>query len=129
MLRSKHTHHHEHYNGQGYPDGLKGNDIPLEARILHLADAVEAMASDRPYHQAMESRAILEELHSLSGEQFDPSVVQAFARIMERESQEIIKNSAVKVEHKLSIRSNIVSEPVFSFAEINRPPWQTPNYY
>jgi putative nucleotidyltransferase with HDIG domain len=90
-------HHHEHYDGGGYPDRLSGQDIPLEARIMSLADAVEAMASDRPYRRGTDSPFILRELQAGLGSQFDPLVVQAFRQIVSREGEGAIVNSAKEV--------------------------------
>jgi putative nucleotidyltransferase with HDIG domain len=88
-------HHHERYDGRGYPDHLWAQNIPLEARILALADAVEAMASDRPYRRAMDTQAILEEIQSQAGLQFDPDVVSAFWNVVQKSSTPVIINSAV----------------------------------
>ena len=74
-------HHHEFYDGSGYPDGLKGNDIPLPARVLVVADAIDAMSSDRPYRKALSKEQILHELHRCSGTQFDPDIVKVFLSI------------------------------------------------
>ena len=87
-------HHHERWDGQGYPLGLAGEAIPLEARILNVCDSVEAMASDRPYHQAMSAAEITAELQRCAGSQFDPVVVQAFTRITEHEGAGLVVNSA-----------------------------------
>jgi len=74
-------HHHEWYNGSGYPDRLIGEEIPLLARVLHVADAFEAMTASRPYRPIPLSTAeALEELHRYAGIQFDPIVVEAFDR-------------------------------------------------
>jgi diguanylate cyclase (GGDEF)-like protein len=70
--------HHERIDGRGYPFGLAGEAIPLEARILAVADAYEAMTADRPYRSALGHEAAREELHAASGTQFDPRVVDAF---------------------------------------------------
>ncbi|MCB0086125.1 MAG: GAF domain-containing protein, partial [Caldilineaceae bacterium] len=86
--------HHEYYNGRGYPDGLAGKEIPLEARILGVADAVEAMASDRPYRQALTGSDILLELQTHSGSQFDPMIVNAFTRVINAQGETLIVNSA-----------------------------------
>lgn len=86
--------HHEWFNGQGYPHGLEGTEIPLEARILSLADAVEAMASDRPYKKAMSPPAIRDEVKRCAGTQFDPVVANAFARVIESQGEAVIINSA-----------------------------------
>jgi len=74
-------HHHEWYNGSGYPDRLIGEEIPLLARVLHVADAFEAMTASRPYRPIpLTTAEALEELHRYAGIQFDPTVVEAFAR-------------------------------------------------
>jgi diguanylate cyclase (GGDEF)-like protein/putative nucleotidyltransferase with HDIG domain len=90
-------HHHEHYDGDGYPDRLSGANIPIEARILAVADAVEAMASDRPYRHGMTAQEILDELNRNAGTQFDPKVVKAFIQIARSEKDPLIINSARKV--------------------------------
>jgi putative two-component system response regulator len=70
--------HHERWDGGGYPDGLEGTDIPVGARIFAVADALDAMTSDRPYRSAMSWAAAGREILSQNGEQFDPAVVKAF---------------------------------------------------
>jgi len=72
-------HHHERYDGTGYPKGLKGEDIPLESRILAIADVFAALTSDRPYAEALSSAEALEEIKKGAGKQFDPKLVEAFA--------------------------------------------------
>jgi diguanylate cyclase (GGDEF)-like protein/putative nucleotidyltransferase with HDIG domain len=76
-------HHHEHYNGKGYPNGLKSENIPLEARILAIADAYDAMTSTRPYRKQLSPQQALDELKSYAGTQFDPSLVDIFCKIIE----------------------------------------------
>jgi len=71
-------HHHERYDGKGYPDGLAGQQIPRGARILSVADTYDAMTSDRPYRKALSSRTALDELERQINSQFDPAVVEAF---------------------------------------------------
>ena len=73
-------HHHEHWNGSGYPSGLAGEEIPLGARIILVADAFEAITADRPYRKAQSADAALAELRRNAGTQFDPDVVDALAR-------------------------------------------------
>ncbi|WP_238442603.1 HD-GYP domain-containing protein [Desulforamulus reducens] len=77
--------HHEWWNGKGYPLGLKGEEIPLECRILAIADAYDAMSNDRPYRRALEKSIILEELKRCAGIQFDPQLVDVVLRIIEKE--------------------------------------------
>ena len=72
--------HHERWDGAGYPDRLAGSEIPLSARIFAVADAVDAMTSERPYRTARTWEAATSEVASESGQQFDPAVVQAFLR-------------------------------------------------
>ncbi len=70
--------HHEWWNGTGYPDGLRGTDIPIGARILTVVDCFDALVSDRPYRKGMTGSQALNLIQDLSGRQFDPSVVHAF---------------------------------------------------
>lgn len=76
--------HHEAWDGNGYPDHLEGEGIPLEARIVSIADAFEAMTADRPYRKAMTWSVAMERLEQASGTQFDPSLVPAFRTACER---------------------------------------------
>ncbi len=92
-------HHHEHYDGRGYPDGLKERDIPLEARIISVADAVAAMASDRPYRHGMHPESILAEIRAHSGTQFDPVAVAAFCNAVEALGAGVIVNSGIRRSH------------------------------
>lgn len=73
-------HHHEHYDGNGYPDGLAGEAIPLEARIISLPDAFDAMTSARPHRNIMPLQDVLSELEKCKGKQFDPKVLEIFLR-------------------------------------------------
>ncbi len=74
-------HHHERWDGSGYPDGLAGDAIPLGARILAVADTFEAMTWNRPYHEGQRPEQALEELARCAGSQFDPEVVEAFRAV------------------------------------------------
>ncbi len=74
-------HHHEHFNGAGYPHGLRGNEIPIGARIVAVADAYHAMVHDRPYSAARSHEDALAELRRTAGSQFDPAVVEVFCSI------------------------------------------------
>ncbi|MCL6451935.1 MAG: HD-GYP domain-containing protein, partial [Acetobacteraceae bacterium] len=78
-------HHHEHYDGSGYPDGLTGGDIPLGSRILAVADAFDSLTVDQPHRPACTPRMALEELRRHAGTDFDPQVVEGLARVLERE--------------------------------------------
>jgi two-component system, cell cycle response regulator len=79
---------HEHWDGGGYPDALAGADIPLGARVIAVCDAFHAMTTNRPYRDRIAPAEALEELYRCSGTQFDPRVVDAFARALEREAAE-----------------------------------------
>jgi diguanylate cyclase (GGDEF)-like protein len=74
-------HHHEHFNGSGYPHGLRGKEIPLGARIVAVADAYHAMIHDRPYKNARDHDEALRELRSNAGTQFDPEIVNLFCEL------------------------------------------------
>jgi len=77
-------HHHEHWDGSGYPDGLAGEEIPLGSRIILVADAFVAITTDRPYRAAQSEAAALRELRAHAGSQFDPSVVEALERYLDQ---------------------------------------------
>jgi HD-GYP domain-containing protein (c-di-GMP phosphodiesterase class II) len=77
-------HHHEKYNGTGYPSRLKKGQIPEGARIMAVADAFEAMVYGRPYRERMDINSALREIKKKSGTQFDPKVVEAFLRIAKK---------------------------------------------
>ena len=74
-------HSHERWDGNGYPDGLAGEQIPIIARVVAVADAYEALTTARPYREAWTSQEAVEEIRRCSGTQFDPSVVDAFLKI------------------------------------------------
>ena len=74
---------HERWDGGGYPDGLSGQQIPIEARIIHACDAFQAMASDRPYRRARPRDWILKEIRAQAGRQFDPQVAEALLQVIE----------------------------------------------
>jgi HD-GYP domain-containing protein (c-di-GMP phosphodiesterase class II) len=81
--------HHERWDGQGYPDQLKGEAIPLGARILMVADAYLAMTVNRPYQQARVPAVALAELCHCAGTQFDPQVVDALTRLLRQREEEV----------------------------------------
>lgn len=82
-------HHHESYDGAGYPGGLKGEEIPLGSRIVSVIDAFDAMISNRCYRKGLPHQEALRRLHADSGTQFDPMVVECFSRIAEAEVEEV----------------------------------------
>jgi len=85
-------HHHEWYDGstRGYPDQLRGDQIPLGSRVILVADTLEAMTSDRPYRKGLPLETVLAELHKYSGSQFDPVCVDAMLRLLNREGEEFL---------------------------------------
>jgi putative nucleotidyltransferase with HDIG domain len=92
--------HHEHWDGNGYPKGLKGEEIPLGGRIVALADVFDAIISDRPYHRAMPREEALARVRAASGGQFDPRVVEAFFAIYDtvRDQIEAINAAATRFQ-------------------------------
>jgi HD-GYP domain-containing protein (c-di-GMP phosphodiesterase class II) len=82
-------HHHERFDGNGYPDRLAGQEIPLEARILGVVDAFDAMTHDRPYRSALSREKAIAELERGAGTQFDPAVVETFLALVKRRSEEM----------------------------------------
>jgi putative nucleotidyltransferase with HDIG domain len=86
--------HHEWFDGQGYPDGLAGEDISFEARVVAVADVFDALRSERPYRDAMALDRCIELIQSGRGTQFDPRVVQAFLTIVERRHQDRPRDAA-----------------------------------
>jgi ribonuclease P protein subunit RPR2 len=76
--------HHETFDGSGYPEGLRGSDIPITARIFSVVDAFDAMTTDRPYRKAMPVEQAVTELQRMAGSQFDPDVVRAWVPLCDR---------------------------------------------
>lgn len=83
-------HHHEFYDGTGYPDGLKGEAIPLLTRIVSTSESFDAMVTDRPYRKALPIKEIEAELKRCAGTQFDPSLVQLLLEIIEERGEDIL---------------------------------------
>lgn len=83
-------HHHEHFDGKGYPDGIKGEQIPKLARILFVADSFDAMTSDRAYRKKMGKNKVIDIIKKKSGTQFDPQVVEAFLRISDQDLWDVL---------------------------------------
>ena len=84
--------HHERIDGSGYPNGLKGDDILIEARVIGVADVVDAMASHRPYRVALGIDAALAEIQSNSGKLFEPAIVEACVRVIEKAGRDFWKD-------------------------------------
>lgn len=92
-------HHHEHYDGSGYPDKLRGEAIPIEARIIAVADSFDAMVSERPYKKGDSVEAALEELKRVAGSQFDPAIVECFNKyVAEKMASETFHKKQAKHE-------------------------------
>jgi HD-GYP domain-containing protein (c-di-GMP phosphodiesterase class II) len=86
-------HHHEHYDGTGYPDGLTGEQIPLGARIIAISDAYDSMTSNRPYRKPLSNDEAKDELNKCSGKQFDPQLISIFLDVLkEMEEVLLVKN-------------------------------------
>jgi putative nucleotidyltransferase with HDIG domain len=83
-------HHHERIDGRGYPDGLPGAEIPIEARIIHVADSFEAMTSDRPYHSGRAVSDAVAELRRCAGTQFEPRLVEALVELLEADALPVL---------------------------------------
>jgi HD-GYP domain-containing protein (c-di-GMP phosphodiesterase class II) len=91
-------HHHERFDGHGYPDGLSGEDIPLGARIIHVADAFDSMLTTRVYRPARPANEALQELRRMAGSQFCPRCVGALDAIVESEIGEPVQRQPSLVD-------------------------------
>jgi len=90
-------HHHERFDGTGYPDGLKGEAIPLGSRILAVADAYDAMTSDRPYRDGLSADGAIGEITRCIASQFDPQIVEAFLKIREGVEARLLQEASVTI--------------------------------
>ena len=97
-------HHHERYDGHGYPDQISGESIPLEPRIIFVADSFEAMTSNRPYREAPGQQFAIDELHRHSGTQFDPRVVDALYRTLQEPAEHASPESPAPARHQAGTR-------------------------
>ncbi|HSN66387.1 MAG TPA: HD domain-containing phosphohydrolase, partial [Fusibacter sp.] len=95
--------HHERYDGKGYPRGIDGTNIPINARIICIADAYDAMTSDRPYRMALSHEKAIEELRMNSGTQFDPVIVLAFITMMANTESVLLDHTIVNLVSELDI--------------------------
>jgi len=91
-------HHHERYDGNGYPHGVKGADIPEGARIIAVADAFEAMTADRPYRRALSDEKAVMEMQQNTGSQFDPDIVRAFMEVLKEDMSDITSTHQLLTE-------------------------------
>lgn len=95
-------HHHERFDGFGYPDGLQGEDIPLYARIILIADTYDAMTSTRPYRLALDKELAFGELHNCAGAQFDPQLVEAFISAMRKQEPGQVGPHSARITKKIA---------------------------
>jgi hypothetical protein len=91
-------HHHERYDGSGYPAGLRGEEIPVLARVLSVADAYEAMVADRPYRTSMSRAGAFVELRRCAGTHFDPRVVEALIEVLENSDMDVVVPEVAGIE-------------------------------
>jgi HD-GYP domain-containing protein (c-di-GMP phosphodiesterase class II) len=101
--------HQEHFDGSGYPRGLKGNEIPLGARIFSVADTLDAIISDRPYRAARTLGEARKEIQAWTGRQFDPEVVEVFLKMPDEIFEYVrreINGQAYPVSYSASAKSN-----------------------
>lgn len=108
-------HHHENYDGTGYPEGLKGERIPIGSRIIIVADAYEAMTSDRIYRKALGHERAMEQLHKHKATQFDPKVVRALEQLVEKQGMKAFDRSslpAINYETLAELRRRLAQPPL-----------------
>ncbi len=105
--------HHERWDGEGYPYGLRGEDIDIGARIFAVVDAFDAMVSDRVYRKGCPYQDALEELERCAGTQFDPLIVEAF-RVIPKEDWEILRERSLMEKQEISSLQTVVSKLVYS---------------
>lgn len=86
--------HHERWDGTGYPSGKRGEEIPVEARVLAIADAFDAMTSDRPYRSALSREEALAEVERCAGTQFDPKIARVFLEVFGHDTAEDVRAAA-----------------------------------
>jgi putative nucleotidyltransferase with HDIG domain len=120
-------HHHERFDGKGYPEQLAGEQIPMESRIIAVADSFDAMTSNRPYRKAMTVDAAIDEVSQHAGEQFDPAVAASLARLRDQVGEHLSRRRApingghhAYVGHEDLMHSRIVHSSGF-FTEDGQP--------
>lgn len=108
-------HHHENFDGSGYPEGLRGDDIPMGSRIIIVADAYEAMTSDRIYRKAIGHDRAMDQLSRYKGVQFDPNIVRALEQVVQRRGAEAFDVSElppINYETLAELRRRLAREPL-----------------
>lgn len=118
-------HHHEHFDGSGYPEGIAGKQIPIGARVLAVADAFDAITSDRLYRPKKDRQAAVKEIMSFAGSQFDPEVVQAFVRAAEGKADAwpIQRSSREKAADTVARSANMLEQTQTTREQANE--WST----
>jgi putative nucleotidyltransferase with HDIG domain len=94
-------HHHENWDGTGYPDGLQGEAIPIGARVLSIVDCYDALTSDRPYRRALSHGCALAMIHERRGTMYDPTVTDAFMRIVQRLRTAPVRDGAGRAQTRV----------------------------
>jgi HD-GYP domain-containing protein (c-di-GMP phosphodiesterase class II) len=108
-------HHHENYDGSGYPEGLKGTDIPLGSRIIIVADAYEAMTSDRIYRKAIGHEKAMDQLTKYKGIQFDAAIVRTLEQLLLKSGPKAFEVSdlpPINYETLAELRRRLAREPI-----------------
>jgi len=108
-------HHHENYDGSGYPEGLQGDSIPFGSRIIIVADAYEAMTSDRIYRKAIGHDRAMDQLNRYKAKQFDPKVVRALDQLLRRRGVAAFEASdlpQINYETLAELRRRLAREPI-----------------
>ncbi|MFW6309168.1 MAG: HD-GYP domain-containing protein, partial [bacterium] len=102
-------HHHEQYDGSGYPEGISGEEIPLGARILNVCDAFDVMTTGRTYKQALDKPAVIEELKQYSGRQFDPQIAEKMINLIKKGRFDGAFRSTIR-EKQTQLRAKLKTE-------------------
>ena len=108
-------HHHENFDGSGYPEGLKGTEIPLGSRIIIVADAYEAMTSDRIYRKSIGHERAMEQLNNYKGIQFDPSIVRSIEALLQKRGPQAFEVSdlpPINYETLAELRRRLARDPI-----------------
>lgn len=112
--------HHERYDGSGYPEGIAGEDIPLVARIISVADSFDAMSSNRIYRKHLTDDKIISELESCAGTQFDPKIAHVFVEVLRAGKMEQYRNEVDGEDENVRILSRVMEKQEEKYRESNR---------